>query len=535
MDEDPREVNPNFMKRSVQIYDTTLRDGAQAEGINFSLVDKLRIAEKLDAFGVHYIEGGWPGSNPKDAEFFLEARKRKYKHAKIAAFGSTRKAKTKCENDPQIKMLVDADTPVVTIVGKSWMLHVTDVIGTTAEENVAMIGDTLAFFKKRGKEVVYDAEHFFDGYKDDPVYAMKTLQSAQESGADVIVLCDTNGGSMPEEIARIVSEVCSKLKVPIGIHTHNDCGLGVANALAAIEAGAVHVQGTINGYGERAGNCNNTTVIANLKLKKGYDCVPDESVKRLRELSMFVDDIANMPHYIRQPFVGSAAFAHKGGIHLSAVDRVARSYEHITPESVGNMRRVLVGELSGRSNIVMKARELGIQLSKDTPELKEILKEVKRLENEGFEFEAAEGSLALLIQKVLRHHKPFFELEGFHVSMRRNGNHSVVEATVKVKVGEKFFHTVSEGHGPINALDNALRAALQDSYPALKKVALTDYKVRIISGREGTAAKTRVLIESTDGTDEWGTVGVSENIIEASWQALVDSVEYKLLKDEIRK
>ena len=523
------------MKRSVQIYDTTLRDGTQAEGINFSLVDKLRIAEKLDSFGVGYIEGGWPGSNPKDAEFFAEARKRKFKRARIAAFGSTRKPGVTCTQDPQIKMLLDAATPVVTIVGKSWTLHVREMIRTTPEENLAMIRDTLAFLKSHRKEMIYDAEHFFDGFKDDPQYALQTLKAAVEGGADMVVLCDTNGGSLPGEVSRIVSEVRRKLRSPIGIHTHNDCGLGVANALAAVEAGAVQVQGTINGYGERTGNCNLTTVIANLQLKLGYSCVPRASLKRLKELSMFVDDLANVHHDIRQPFVGAASFAHKGGIHLHAVERVARSYEHIDPASVGNIRRVLVSDLAGRSNVLMKAHELGIRIRKDTPQLAEILREVKQLENQGYEFEAAEGSLALLIQKVLRHHKSFFELEGFHVSMRRNGGHSVVEATVKVKVGGKFFHTVAEGDGPVNALDNALRAALQDSYPSLKRVKLTDYKVRIISGKEGTAAKTRVLIESTDGTNEWGTVGVSENIIEASWQALVDSVEYKLFKDESRR
>lgn len=523
------------MKRSVQIYDTTLRDGTQAEGISFSLVDKIRIAEKLDAFGIPYIEGGWPGSNPKDADFFVEARKRKFKQAKIAAFGSTRKPKIRCEDDPQVKMLVEAGTPVVTLVGKSWLLHVHEVIRTTPEENLAMIRDTAAFFKKLGKEVVYDAEHFFDGYKDNPEYALQTLLAAQEGGTDIVVVCDTNGGSMPTEIARIVGEVKAKLKTSIGIHTHNDCGLGVANALTAVEAGAIQVQGTINGYGERTGNCNITTVMANLQIKMNYACIPEESVGKLRELSMFVDDLANVHHDIRQPFVGAAAFAHKGGIHLHAVERVASSYEHIDPARVGNLRRVLVSDLSGRSNIILKAQELGLPISKETPELKDILKEVKRLENEGYEFEAAEGSLALLVQKVLRHHTPFFELEGFHVSMRRNGGHSVVEATVKVKVGGKFFHTVSEGDGPINALDNALRHALQDSYPSLKQVKLTDFKVRIISAKEGTAAKTRVLIESTDGKDEWGTVGVSENIIEASWQALVDSVEYKLFKDLARK
>jgi len=525
------------MNKKVFIYDTTLRDGAQGEGISFSSTDKIRIAERLDAFGVHYVEGGWPGSNPKDMDFFAEAAKRKFKHAKIAAFGSTRRANTKCKDDPQIDMLVKANTPVVTLVGKTWSLHVREVIRTTPEENLAMIGDSVRFFKEHGKEVVYDAEHFFDGYKDDPKYALATLKAAQDAGVDIVVLCDTNGGTMPSEVGRVTGEIVKQMKCAVGIHTHNDSGVGVANALAAIEAGAVQVQGTINGYGERTGNCNMTTVIPCLVLKMGIDCISKENVRRLRDLSMFVDDLANARHDIRQPFVGATAFAHKGGIHVNAIEKVARSYEHIEPELVGNHRRVLVSELSGRSNILMKAHELGMDLDKDTPEVREILQQLKQLEHAGYEYEAADASFHILVQKLLKKHKPFFKLLAYRVIMDRSGadGHDVVEASVKLEISGGVVHTVSEGDGPINALDNALREALTAYYPAIAKVQLMDYKVRILDSQTGTAAKTRVIIESTDGRETWGTVGVHDNIIEASWEALVDSVEYKLFKDETRK
>ncbi len=525
------------MKPNVTIYDTTLRDGAQGEGISFSSADKIRIAERLDAFGMHYIEGGWPGSNPKDMDFFAEAGKHTFKHARIAAFGSTRRAQTKCKDDPQIDMLVKANTPVVTLVGKTWSLHVAEVIRTTPEENLAMIADSVRYFKQLGKEVIYDAEHFFDGYKDDARYALATLKAAQDAGADIVVLCDTNGGSMPSEVGRITGEVIKALKCPVGIHTHNDCGVGVANALAAIEAGAVQVQGTINGYGERTGNCNMTSVIPCLVLKMGVECIPKENVQHLRELSMFVDDLANVRHDIRQPFVGATAFAHKGGIHVNAVEKVARSYEHIEPELVGNHRRVLVSELSGRSNILMKAHELGMDLSKDTPEVREILQQLKQLENAGYEFEAADASFHILVQKLLKQHKPFFNLLGYRVIMDRHGadGHDIVEASVKLDVNGEVVHTVAEGDGPVHALDRAFRAALTNFYPAIATVRLVDYKVRILDSQLGTASKTRVIIESTDGTETWGTVGVSDNLIEASWEALVDSVEYKLFKDEQRK
>ena len=518
------------MKPDVEIYDTTLRDGSQGEGINFSVSDKLRIAEKLDAFGIHYIEGGWPGSNPRDMEFFALARKLKFKHARLAAFSMTRRKGVPVEKDEGMRTLLEAGTPVICIVGKTWLLHVTEVLRATPDENLAMIGDTIKFFKDHGKTVFYDAEHSFDGHKNEPAYALATWQAAEMAGADCVVLCDTNGGCLPAEISRITAWARSKLTARIGIHTHNDIGLGVANALAGIEAGATQVQGTINGYGERTGNCNLTSVIPNLHLKMNLSSVPAKSLPRLRELSHFVDEIANIRPDPRQPWVGATAFAHKGGMHVHAVDRVVHSYEHIHPEAVGNHRRVLVSDLAGRSNILMKAQELGFKLGPDTPELKTILARIKELENNGYEYEAAEASLALLIGKTLKKRERPFQVEAYHVSMRRDGKTSICEATVKARVGHQLAHTVAEGDGPVNALDAALRAALSKFFPQLKKVTLTDYKVRILDSATGTAAKTRVLIASSDGKDEWGTVGVSENIIDASLQALVDSMEYALMK-----
>ena len=518
------------MKPEVEIYDTTLRDGSQGEGINFSVMDKLRIAEKLDAFGIHYIEGGWPGSNPKDIEFFAEAKRKKFKHARLAAFGSTRRKGIPVESDDQVRLLLEAHTPVVTIFGKTWLLHVKEVLRTTPEENLAMIGDTVRFLKDHGKFVIYDAEHAFDGYKDDPEYALATWQAAEKAGVDFVVLCDTNGGSLPREVAAITAAARGKLTTRLGIHTHDDIGLGVANALAAVEVGATHVQGTINGYGERTGNCNLTSVIPNLALKMKKLCVPQKSLAQLHELSQFVDEIANSRHDPRQPWVGQTAFAHKGGMHVNAVQKVARSFEHIDPALVGNRRRVLISDLAGRSNIVMKAQELGFRVTNDTPELKTILARIKELEHEGYEFEAAEASLALLISRELQHKKLPFTVDGYHVSMRRDGANSICEATVKVRVGAEAGHTVAEGDGPVNALDKALREALMKFYPRLKKVILTDYKVRILESSTGTSARTRVLIQSTDGKEEWGTVGVDDNIIEASLQALADSLEYALTR-----
>ena len=518
------------MKPQVDIYDTTLRDGAQAEGINFSAQDKLRIAEKLDSFGVHYIEGGWPGSNPKDMEFFQQASRRKWKNAQIAAFSMTRRKGVAVESDELMRLILEAKTPVVTIVGKTWLLHVTEVLRAKPDENIGMIGDTIRYLKDHGKKVIYDAEHSFDGYADEPEYALATWQAAEKAGADCIVLCDTNGGRLPREIAATTAFAKSKLNCAVGIHTHNDCGFGVANAIAAVEAGATQVQGTINGFGERTGNCNLISIMPTLQLKMGLNVLPKSAMPKLKELSEYVNEVANVRHDVRAPWVGQTAFAHKGGMHVHAIERVARSYEHVNPESIGNFRRVLVSDMSGRTNILLKARELGYKLSSDAPETREITAKVKELESKGYEYEAAEGSLALLISHKLKHRDASFTVETYHVSMRRDKKESICEATVRVRVGDQIAHTVAEGDGPVNALDGALRRALVKFFPSLKSVELTDYKVRIINGSTGTAAKTRVLITSSNGKREWGTVGVSENIIEASLEALVDSMEFALLK-----
>ncbi len=518
------------MKPAVEFYDTTLRDGSQGEGINFSALDKLRIAEKLDAFGVSYVEGGWPGSNPKDLEFFRQAAKRRWKRTRIAAFSMTRRKGVAVQSDELMRQVLEAETPVTTIVGKSWLLHVHEVLRAKPDENLAMIGDTIRYLRDQGKQVIYDAEHAFDGYKDQRDYAVATWQAAEHAGADWIVLCDTNGGCLPAEISDIVQAARGKLSAKIGIHTHNDCGLGVANALAGVAAGATQIQGTINGYGERTGNCNLTSVIPVIALKLKQAVLPPHSLPKLKELSEFVDEIANIRHDPRQPWVGETAFAHKGGAHVNAVQKVVRSYEHVDPARIGNVRRVLVSDLAGRSNILMKAHELGFKLTSETPELKEILSRIKRLEHEGYEFEAAEGSLALLIRKLLKHEEPPFKIEGYHVSIRRDRSIMVCQASVKVLVDGETEHTIAEGDGPVNALDGALRAALVEFFPQLKKVRLSDYKVRIIDSTAGTGARTRVLIESTDGKEDWGTVGVHDNIIEASLQALSDSLEYRLMK-----
>jgi 2-isopropylmalate synthase len=517
------------MAPEIEIYDTTLRDGAQGHGISFSVADKLRIAERLDAFGVAYIEGGWPGSNPKDIEFFADARHRTFRTARLAAFGSTRRKGVAAADDDQVQLLVDAATPVVTIFGKTSPLHVREVLQTTPAENLAMIADTVRFLKGHGRFVVYDAEHCFDGFKEDADYALATLAAAEEAGADVVTLCDTNGGSLPDAIAAITRAARDRLRVRIGIHTHDDIGLGVANALAAIAAGATHVQGTINGFGERTGNCNLTSVIPNLHFKLKMRCVPSESLALLSELSQFVDETANLRPNPRLPWVGSSAFSHKGGTHVNAVQKVLSSYEHVDPAAVGNARHVLISDLAGRSNIVMKARELGFDLSNDTAHLKTVLARIKTLEHRGYEFEAADGSLALLIRRVLTAAPAPFTVDAYHVSMRSEGATSVCEATVKVRVGADRAHTVADGDGPVNALDSALRAALVTFYPQLEAVRLTDYKVRIIDSTTGTAATTRVLIQSSDGIREWGTIGVNENIVEASLQALVDSLECALV------
>jgi 2-isopropylmalate synthase len=517
------------MRPEIEIYDTTLRDGTQGHGISFSVADKLRIADRLDAFGVQYVEGGWPGSNPKDIEFFAEAKHRTFKHARLAAFGSTRRKDVAAAADDQVQLLIAAGTPVVTIFGKTSPLHVREVLQTTLDENLAMIADTVRFLKAHGKFVVYDAEHCFDGFKEDTPYALATIHAAEQAGADIVTLCDTNGGSLPGEIAAITRVAREELRVRIGIHTHDDIGLGVANALAAIEAGATHVQGTINGYGERTGNCNITSVIPILHFKLKKRGVPVESLPLLTELSQFVDETANQRPNPRLPWVGAAAFSHKGGTHVNAVQKVLSSYEHIDPGSVGNTRHVLISDLAGRSNILMKAKELGFDLTNDTAHLRTMLATIKDLEHKGYEFEAADGSLTLLIRRVLTNAPRPFTVDAYHVSMRSEGGSSVCEATVKVRVGDQRAHTVADGDGPVNALDAALRSALVTFYPHLQSVRLTDYKVRIIDSTTGTAATTRVLIQSSDGAAEWGTIGVNENIVEASLQALVDSLECALI------
>ncbi len=518
--------------KSVTIYDTTLRDGTQGTGISFSVLDKIRVAEKLDAFGVDFIEGGWPGSNPRDVAFFEEAARRTWKHAKIAAFGSTRRGGVAVESDPQVRTLLEAGTPVVTIVGKTWLLHVTEVLGVSADENLDMIADTVAFLKKNGREVFYDAEHFFDSYKDDPEYSIRTVAAAKHAGADLIVLCDTNGGALPDEVGRVTGEVIKSLGCPVGIHTHNDSGLGVANALAAVAAGACQVQGTVNGYGERVGNCNLTTILPTLQVKMGIRVVPD--LTRLREVSRFVDELANVPQDIRAPYVGGAAFTHKGGLHVHAVQKLARSYEHIDPSLVGNAQTILVSDMSGQSNILAKTKELGFEFQKGSPEVAAILRHVKDSEAAGYEFEAADASFDLLVRRTLGRHQPLFNLREYHCSFRRAALHgfTTCEATVKLEVNGVAEYTVDEGDGPVNALDAALRKALRPFYSWIDDLRLTDYKVRIVDGGRGTAARTRVLIVSTDGRSSWGTVGVSDNIIEASWLALVDSFEFFSVKHQ---
>lgn len=522
------------MTRRIEIYDTTLRDGAQGEGISFSGVGKLLVARRLDEFGVDYIEGGYAASNPKDMEFFHAIAREPLKHARLAAFGSTRRAQVAVEEDAGTRALIEAGTPVCTIFGKSWRLHVKEVLRTTEDENRAMIADTVRFLKSHGKEVIYDAEHFFDGYQDSPEHALSTLRAAFEAGADRLVLCDTNGGTLPETVAARVREVQAAFPgARIGIHTHNDSELGVANSLAALQAGAVHVQGTINGFGERVGNANLVSVIPNLVLKLGYACMKEDSLKHLKSVSQFVYEMANVRPNTKQAFVGDSAFAHKAGMHVDGVRKLASSFEHIDPESVGNQRRILISELSGASNVFLKAVEMGLDLDKNSPEVRKILHELEALEKKGYAFEAAEASFKLLIQKVLKAHKPFFDLRAYRVIVekRRPGETSLTEATVKLSVNGEVESTVGEGDGPVDALNDALRKALKRFYPAIKDVQLVDYQVRILDPEEGTGAKTRVLIESTDGKQSWGTVGVSANVIEASWEALVDSVEYKLFLD----
>lgn len=521
----------------IYIYDTTLRDGAQGEGVSFSNAGKLRIAERLDEFGVDYIEGGFAGSNQKDAAFFRDIQDIELDHARIAAFCRTRKVGSRVEDDEYITSLLEAKAPVATVFGKAWKLHVTDVLSTTLEENLAMISETVVFLKKNGKEVIFDAEHFFDGCKDDSSFAMEALKAAEDGGADVIVLCDTNGGCLSHEVYDMTCMAVSGLKTPVGIHVHNDMGLAVANTLEAVRAGAVHVQGTINGVGERCGNANLCSIMPSLELKMGFKCLREGYLAKIRELSLFVDDIANLPHDSKSPYVGNSAFGHKAGAHVDAVEKNPKSFEHVDPSLVGNQRRTLVSELSGRSGVLLKAVELGVGRHDSKEDMRGVLEALKELEQKGYAFEAADASFKILIQKVLREHKSFFELEGFRVIVEKRGKDEpcVSEATIKVRVSDEVEQTAAEGVGPVDALDSALRKALMRFYPKIKEVFLTDFRVRILDPEEASAATTRVLIESSDGEKDWGTVGVSENIIEASWEALVDSVEYKLFMEEERE
>ena len=518
----------------VKLYDTTLRDGTQAEDVSFLVEDKIRIAHKLDELGIHYIEGGWPGSNPKDVAFFNEIKNIKLSQAKIAAFGSTRRAKTTPDQDHNIKTLIAAEPDAITIFGKTWDFHVKEALRISLEENLELIYDSLEFLKQNAPEVFYDAEHFFDGYKANPQYAIKTLQAAQQANVDCIVLCDTNGGTMPYEVAEIVAEIKKHITTPLGIHTHNDSECAVANSIQAVHQGIVQVQGTINGFGERCGNANLCSIIPAIKLKLKKDCISDEQLRRLREVSHYVYELANLAPEKRQAYVGNSAFAHKGGVHVSAIQRHPETYEHIRPQLVGNATRILVSDLSGRSNILAKAEEFNINLDSKDPVTQDILESIKDMENRGFQFEGAEASFELLMKKALGSHKNYFQVMGFRVidAKRTDDQKPTSEATVKIKVGGKIEHTAAEGHGPVNALDNALRKALEKFYPELKEVKLHDYKVRVLPAGQGTASSIRVLIESGDQEGRWGTVGVSDNIIDASYQALIDGIDYKLHHSE---
>jgi 2-isopropylmalate synthase len=516
----------------LHLYDTTLRDGTQREGISLSVEDKLKIALQLDRLGIVYIEGGWPGSNPKDMAFFEKVQGIELEQAVVTAFGSTRRASARVEDDANIQALVAADTHAVAVFGKSWDLHVTEVLNTTREENLRMITDSVRYLKTHGRVVIYDAEHFFDGYSANVAYAMQTLDAAAEAGADVLVLCDTNGGALPSTVAAIVAEVRRATTTPLGIHAHNDSEMAVANSLAAVEMGAVQVQGTMNGYGERCGNANLCSIIPALSLKMGRECVSDEQLQGLTDTARYVSEMANLSMDPHLPYVGRSAFAHKGGMHVNALVKCEESYQHVDPSRVGNRNRVVVSELSGKSNIVYKAQELGLGSSGNAAQTRQVLQRVKELESRGFQFEGADGSVELLIRRAQDDYKPPFELLDFHVLIRNSHNGNMAaEATVKVRVGAQIMHTAADGNGPVNALDAAVRKALLRFYPCLADVHLTDYKVRILDGEEGTAAQTRVLIDSAKGHRTWSTVGSSTNIIEASWLALADSLEYALLDD----
>ena len=519
---------------TIEIYDTTLRDGTQGLEFNLTAEDKVAIAKRLDVFGVDFIEGGWPGSNPKDLRFFELMKGERLAFSRLAAFGSTRHKNGRPEDDGNIQALLEAETPVVTIFGKTWDLHVTEALGATLEQNLEMIEDSIAYLKAQGKIVIYDAEHFFDGYKADSEYALKTLQAAVNGGAERLVLCDTNGGSLPDFVAERVNEVLTKFDVPVGVHTHNDAELGVANALVGVQAGATHIQGTMNGYGERCGNANLVSIIPNLVLKLGLEQPQDLS--KLRDISHYIDERANMQPNIRAPYVSDAAFAHKGGIHVSAVNKNPDTYEHIKPELVGNSRRILLSDLSGRANVLAKAGEFGEEIDSKDPSVKAVVDKMKELEHRGYAFEGAEASFQLMSKKVKGEYEPYFVLHGYNINITKRDEDRVplVEAAIKVEVGGELEHTAANGDGPVNALDNALRKALLRFYPSLGELELTDYKVRVLSGAEtGTASVVRVQVETTDGHETWGTVGASTDIINASYEALIDAIEYKLLKDKV--
>jgi 2-isopropylmalate synthase len=514
----------------VRIYDTTLRDGTQGEGVSFSVEDKLMVAQRLDELGIDYIEGGWPGSNDRDEEFFARAKALDLKHAKISAFGSTCHAKNRVEDDENISKLLRAETPVVTIFGKTWDLHVTKALGITLEQNLELIQATVAYLKSKGREVIYDAEHFFDGFAADSCYAVETLKAAERGGADRIVLCDTNGGSLTSRLSQVVSRVKSEVGVSLGIHTHNDSDLAVANAIAAVEAGVQQVQGTINGYGERCGNANLCSVIPALELKLGVESIGRENLANLAHLSRYVAELANLPHRSDLPYVGRSAFAHKGGVHVSAVMRDPVTYEHIDPELTGNIRRVLVSDLSGRSNLLYKAAEMGIDI--DSSGAQTVVKRIKELENSGFQFEAAEGTVRLMMERAAGKLPDFFALESYRVATDRDWEGNLrSEATVRLSLDNHVREATAQGCGPVHALDCALRSALGEAFECLEEVQLTDYKVRVVDSDSATAARVRVLIQTADADESWSTVGVSDNILEASWQALADAISYKLLKE----
>ncbi|MHB8156878.1 MAG: citramalate synthase [Desulfocucumaceae bacterium] len=519
--------------RAVEIYDTTLRDGAQGEGISFSVEDKIKIALKLDRMGIHLVEGGWPGSNPKDMEFFQRIAGHPLKNARIVAFGSTRRPNIQAHEDANLNSILSSGVQLATLVGKTWDFHVTHALNTTPEENLAMIRESVAYLKGKGLTVIYDAEHFFDGLSSNQEYALSTLAAAVEGGASTLVLCDTNGGRMPQEIRDAVSLICQKYNVPIGIHCHNDVDMAVASTVMAVIAGASQVQGTVNGYGERCGNANLCSLIPVLSLKCGFETIPGENLKRLTDLSRYVSEVANLNPVSSQPFVGNSAFAHKGGIHASAIMKSPLTYEHIDPDLVGNRRRVLVSELSGLSNLMYKCREIDPDLELQKEENRELLERIKEMENEGYQFEGAEGSFELLLRKLKTGYREPFQLENLRIIIEMSEDKPTNSQTViKMSVGDKVVHTAAEGNGPVNALDNALRKALDEFYPCIRSMHLTDYKVRVLEEKDGTRALVRVLIESSDGKRTWGTIGVSENIIEASWKALVDSIAFGLLKNQ---